>query len=61
IPTLSWPHLIALGSGAILGTGIYTLIGVGANLAGTSHPVDTGNAGQRPALPQGGQPPCFAA
>jgi len=34
IPTLSWPHLIALGIGAIVGTGIYTLIGVGANLAG---------------------------
>ncbi|WP_243395725.1 amino acid permease [Sphingomonas oleivorans] len=34
IPTLSWPHLIALGVGAIVGTGIYTLIGVGANLAG---------------------------
>lgn len=32
--TLSWPHLIALGIGAIVGTGIYTLIGVGANLAG---------------------------
>ena len=34
IPPLSWPHLIALGIGAIVGTGIYTLIGVGANLAG---------------------------
>src|SRR5580693_7538983 len=33
-PTLSWPHLIPLGVGAIVGTGIYTLIGVGANLAG---------------------------
>jgi APA family basic amino acid/polyamine antiporter len=33
-PTLSWPHLVALGIGAIVGTGIYTLIGVGANLAG---------------------------
>ena len=33
-PTLSWPHLIALGIGAIVGTGIYTLIGVGAGLAG---------------------------
>lgn len=32
--TLSWWHLIALGVGAIVGTGIYTLIGVGANLAG---------------------------
>ena len=27
---LSWPHLVALGVGAIVGTGIYTLIGVGA-------------------------------
>ncbi|RZA29072.1 MAG: amino acid permease, partial [Proteobacteria bacterium] len=26
VPTLSWPHLIALGIGAIVGTGIYTLI-----------------------------------
>ncbi len=33
-PTLSWWHLIPLGVGAIVGTGIYTLIGVGANLAG---------------------------
>jgi APA family basic amino acid/polyamine antiporter len=32
--TLSWPHLIALGVGAIVGTGIYTLIGLGAGLAG---------------------------
>jgi APA family basic amino acid/polyamine antiporter len=32
--TLSWPHLIALGVGAIVGTGIYTLTGVGAGLAG---------------------------
>ncbi len=34
VRSLSWPHLIALGIGAIVGTGIYTLIGVGANLAG---------------------------
>jgi len=34
LPTLSWPHLVALGIGAIVGTGIYTLIGVGAGLAG---------------------------
>jgi APA family basic amino acid/polyamine antiporter len=33
-PTLSWPHLIALGVGAIVGTGILTLIGVGADKAG---------------------------
>ena len=33
-PTLDWRHLIPLGVGAIVGTGIYTLIGVGAHLAG---------------------------
>ncbi|MBY8827632.1 amino acid permease [Hephaestia mangrovi] len=33
-PSLSWPHLIALGVGAIVGTGIYTLTGVGADRAG---------------------------
>jgi APA family basic amino acid/polyamine antiporter len=33
-PSLSWWHLIPLGVGAIVGTGIYTLIGVGAHLAG---------------------------
>jgi APA family basic amino acid/polyamine antiporter len=32
--TLGWPHLIALGVGAIIGTGIYTLTGVAAGLAG---------------------------
>jgi APA family basic amino acid/polyamine antiporter len=32
--TLSWPHLLALGVGAIVGTGIYTLTGVGAFRAG---------------------------
>ncbi|WP_133477425.1 amino acid permease [Cognatilysobacter segetis] len=32
--TLGWPHLVALGIGAIVGTGIYTLVGVAANLAG---------------------------
>jgi APA family basic amino acid/polyamine antiporter len=32
--TLSWWHLIPLGVGAIVGTGIYALIGVGVNLAG---------------------------
>jgi APA family basic amino acid/polyamine antiporter len=32
--TLGWPHLIALGVGAIIGTGIYTLTGVGADRAG---------------------------
>ena len=33
-PSLSWPHLIALGVGAIVGTGILTLTGVGAAKAG---------------------------
>ena len=33
-PTLSWPHLLALGVGAIVGTGIYTLTGIAAALAG---------------------------
>ena len=32
--TLGWPHLIAMGIGAIVGTGILTLTGVGAALAG---------------------------
>jgi APA family basic amino acid/polyamine antiporter len=32
--TLGWPHLIALGIVAIIGTGIYTLTGVAAGLAG---------------------------
>jgi len=32
--TLNGPQLVALGVGAIVGTGIYTLIGVGAGLAG---------------------------
>jgi APA family basic amino acid/polyamine antiporter len=32
--TLSWWHLLALGVGAIVGTGIYTLVGIGAGLAG---------------------------
>jgi APA family basic amino acid/polyamine antiporter len=35
-PTLSWPHLLAFGVGAIVGTGILTLIGVGADRAGPS-------------------------
>ena len=34
--SLGWPHLIALGVGAIVGTGILTLIGVGAAKAGPS-------------------------
>lgn len=32
--TLSWPQLIALGVGSVIGTGIYTLTGVGAGIAG---------------------------
>lgn len=32
--TLGWPQLVALGVGAIVGTGIYTLIGQGAGIAG---------------------------
>ena len=32
--SLSWPHLVAMGVGAIVGTGILTLIGVGADRAG---------------------------
>ena len=34
VPTLGWPHLVALCIGAIVGTGIYTLTGVGADRAG---------------------------
>jgi basic amino acid/polyamine antiporter, APA family len=33
-PTLSWWHLVLLGVGAIVGTGIYTLTGVGVDKAG---------------------------
>jgi APA family basic amino acid/polyamine antiporter len=33
-PTLSWVHLIGLGVGGIVGTGIMTLTGVGAGMAG---------------------------
>ena len=32
--SMGWPHLVALGVGAIVGTGILTLIGVGADKAG---------------------------
>jgi APA family basic amino acid/polyamine antiporter len=32
--TLAWPHLVALGVGGIVGTGIYTLTGEAAALAG---------------------------
>ncbi len=33
-PTLGWLHLIGLGVGGVVGTGIYTLTGVAAGLAG---------------------------
>lgn len=33
-PTLRWWHLVMMGVGAIVGTGIYTLTGIGAGLAG---------------------------
>jgi len=32
--TLGWPHLVGMGVGAIVGTGILTLIGIGADKAG---------------------------
>ena len=44
-PTLSWPHLTALGVGAIVGTGIYTLTGIGAGLAGPAVIVSFGLCG----------------
>lgn len=44
-PSLSWPHLIALGVGAIVGTGILTLIGVGAAKAGPAVVVSFAIAG----------------
>jgi APA family basic amino acid/polyamine antiporter len=44
-PTLSWPHLLALGIGAVIGTGIYTLIGVGADRAGPAVILAFGIAG----------------
>ncbi|WP_025090740.1 amino acid permease [Brucella intermedia] len=34
VRSLTWMHLVALGIGAIVGTGIFTLIGVGAGRAG---------------------------
>ena len=43
--TLGWPHLLALGVGAIVGTGILTLIGVGADRAGPAVLVSFGIAG----------------
>src|SRR5215468_4727421 len=44
-PTLGWPHLMALGVGAIIGTGIYTLTGVAAGLAGPAVILSFGVAG----------------
>ena len=32
--TLAWPHLIGMGVGATIGTGIFTLTGIGAGIAG---------------------------
>ena len=43
--TLTWPHLLALGVGAIVGTGILTLIGVGADRAGPAVLLSFGIAG----------------
>lgn len=43
--TLTWPHLVALGVGAIIGTGIYTLTGVAAGLAGPAVILSFGIAG----------------
>ena len=45
VPSLSWPHLLALGVGAIVGTGILTLIGVGADRAGPAVLLSFGIAG----------------
>jgi basic amino acid/polyamine antiporter, APA family len=44
-PSLSWWHLVALGVGGVVGTGIYTLVGVGANLAGPAVILSFGIAG----------------
>jgi APA family basic amino acid/polyamine antiporter len=43
--SLGWPHLVALGVGAIVGTGILTLIGVGAAKAGPAVILSFGIAG----------------
>jgi APA family basic amino acid/polyamine antiporter len=43
--TLSWPHLVALGVGAIVGAGIYALIGQGAGQAGPGVILSFGIAG----------------
>lgn len=43
--TLSWPHLVFMGVGAIVGTGILTLIGVGADKAGPAVLISFGIAG----------------
>src|SRR3546814_9706736 len=45
VRTLGWPHLVALGVGAIVGTGILTLIGVGADKAGPAVILSFGIAG----------------
>src|SRR5215203_650517 len=43
--SLSWPHLIFLGVGAIVGTGILVLIGTAADKAGPSMMLSFGIAG----------------
>src|SRR3954465_5611187 len=43
--SLGWPHLVALGVGAIVGTGILTLTGVGAGMAGPGVILSFGIAG----------------
>src|SRR5688572_33412372 len=43
--SLGWPHLVALGVDAIVGTGILTLIGVGADKAGPAVILSFGIAG----------------
>jgi APA family basic amino acid/polyamine antiporter len=44
-PTLGWIHLVGLGVGGIVGTGIYTLTGVGAGMAGPAVILSFGVAG----------------
>src|SRR5687768_16931829 len=44
-PTLGWLHLVGLGVGGIVGTGIYTLTGVGAGMAGPAVILSFGVAG----------------
>ncbi len=57
VPTLGWPHLVALGVGAIIGTGIYTLTGVAAGLAGPAVILSFALAGAAPS-PRSATPKC---